>query len=239
MIYRNKALILAFGLVPFAILFAWPKSSEAALVIDVRDAVIGPGQTGFLDVYVSSTGTNIVGTANYMFQIGNIGSPASALELINPQTLSANGQPDYLFASDLDPLGLFIFSQTASEIEVGDFSASGNGVTVDSMSRLLFRFDLQHVLGPGQSADQAIGDQFSLTLLPGAGTFFLDESGVDIAIDPSSRLSGFVTVNATAVPEPGITGLMLMAGVVGGWRMRRKRLQQPGVGVDKEAVGVT
>lgn len=230
MIPRICSLILAIGCVPLVALFGGPKPAMAALVIDVRDAMIGPGGTGFLDVYVSSTGTNIVGTANYAFQIGNIGTPASALELVDPQSLSANSQSDYLFADDLDPLGLFVISQTTSAIEAGDYSASGNGVTVDAMSKLLFRFDLQHVLGPGQSAAQSNGEQFSFTLIPGAGTFFLDETGLDITIDPSSRLSGVVSVNATAVPEPSITGLLAIAGVVGGWRLRRKRLQlQPAV----------
>lgn len=204
---------------------AFPVSTASAgMIIEIRDTSIAAGQPGTLDVLISSNSGDALALANYAFQITNVGTPAGTLEFADPHPVTSNLDPSYVFATDLDPAGLFINSQTTADLEAGDFTNSGTGITLTASPKLLFRLDLLHVLGPGQTEALAVGEQFEISLVQGAGTFFLDELGNDLTLDlGASKLTGTVTVSdVTAVPEPSSI-IMTALGLSGFLSVTRKR----------------
>lgn len=214
-----------------AILFAvllHEKPASAALVISVQSTTIFAGGSGFVDVLISSTSSDSVDLVNYEFAITSVGSPSGTLQFIAPQVYSEHGFANYVFASDPSVDGIFENSLSNSVLEAGDFTENFSGVPLTTSTQLLLaRLELEHVLGPGQTAALAAGEQFLVTLQNSAGTFFEDENGDALTIDVASFDPGTITVvaGATAVPEPSSLLLLAASGIGLITRKRRQDLQ--------------
>jgi hypothetical protein len=213
---------LLFG--AFVIAFAAP--SEAAVIITVEDATIQPGGTANLNVYIRSN--NPLDALNeFGFEFRITGGPRR-LEFVDPQSDLQLFDPAYIFAGDsagedgllvpgVGDVGPDFINDTYIG---GDFTTSGDDTPPFPADKLLVVLELtaNTVLPPIN------GDTFTVELITDINTFFLGTNG-PLEIDPSSDLSGTVTVEASAavVPEPstlalfsGMAGLALV-------RYRRKR----------------
>lgn len=210
---------------------------RADVMVDVQDAMITAGGTGFVDVLISSSASSSspdnVDFASYDFLIETVGGPSSALEFVLPPDLSEDTDPNYLFLGDSFGIDYDNFNSTTARYIGSDGTASSTGVDLDSSSgdRLLVRLDLQHVLGPGQSAAMAAGEQFRITLQNSIDTYFDDSNFDPVAIDSDSFNSagvggGLITVSAStaAVPEPSSLVVLALGGVALAsrrrWRLR-------------------
>ena len=200
---------------------------EADLVVEVESTSINAGGVGFVNVFINDPVGGGVSLAQYHFKITNEGSPASTLEFTIPQDFSENLLSDYLFASDLDSSGLTDFGLTSDSFIGSDLSLSGVNVPLGPSRLLLARLDVRHVLGPGQTVDQATSDQFRISLQNDADTFFEDDSLNQLVLDPSSFTGGLITIqnSPAAIPEPSSL-ILVLAGlpVIAARRYRFRRL---------------
>jgi hypothetical protein len=84
------------------------------------------------------------------------------------------------------------------------------------------RLEIEHVTGTPLAA---VGEMFTVSLLPGPNTEFLDENSDSVNLFSSSSGTVLIT-SAAAVPEPASTSVLLVGSVAGLWWKRRK-LRQP------------
>jgi hypothetical protein len=230
--------LLAIGLILCGIVLPIDVAN-AAVVIQVEDTEIGAGQSGFVNVWISSSDeSDSLKLFNVVFGLTPLGSPSSTLEFIAPQTTLGNTDPNYVFVDDLEPTGLMLNWIQNDVVEGGDLTASGGEVELPATlsRRLLARLDVNHLLGAGQSANDAIGETFRISLLEefmlsNDDTFvtFFDDASGPLSLDFSNVTPGTITIVApsvTAVPEP--SSLILLASGGAGWlvRSRRKRSAQ-------------
>lgn len=220
------------------------------IIVQVQNASITSGGTGFVDVLISSTGTDNLYSAGYDFQIfglqGN-GSlifrpsfnPLSPLDPSN-QTNSeqaVNSPNAYVFLGDTDAANFYAI-QDPSETRMlgGDSTLSTNNISLTSTQLLLARLEIQHVTGTPLAA---IGDTFTIALvnndnvtpvdLTDDSTLFQDNGFNPLTFaagsDPSAFLNvGTVTITAAAVPEPGTFAVLTIAAASWcGHRFRRRK----------------
>ena len=201
-------------------------TTRADIIIDVQDAMITAGGSGWVDVFISSSdGSDTLDFANYDFAISVVGVPASTLQFSNPQDLTETGFFNYVFAGDADAITVVTLNNSQYAAYAGTLLFLGVDLTTSPSTALLARLEVESVLGPGQTAAQANGEQFEISLLSSANTLFQDENGNDLTIDGSSFTNtGLITIQATAaVPEPGSLALCAIGAAVMAYRMRRQR----------------
>ncbi len=199
-------------------------TARADMIVAIQNTMITAGGSGFVDVLISSTGTDTLDFASYDFQISLVGGPASTLQFSNPQNLTETGLANYVFAGDAGAINVITLTNSQFTADAGTLSFAGVGLT--AATSLLARLEVESVLGPGQTAAQANGEQFRISLLNSFDTLLKDENGNDLTIDGSSFTipnTGLITIQAAAVPEPSSLGLCAIGAAVMGWRMRRQR----------------
>ncbi len=204
-------------------LSAMASTARAAIIVDVLDATITAGGSGFVDVLISSTGTDTLDFASYDFQISLVGGPLSTLQFSNPQDLTEIGFGNYVFEGDAGAINVDTLNNSQFVADAGTISTNGVGLTL--ATRLLARLEVESVLGLGQTPAMANGEQFLISLLNSGDTLFIDHLGNPLTIDVSSFTNtGLITLQgAAAVPEPSSLGLCAIGAAVMGWRMRRQR----------------
>lgn len=193
-------------------------SSRADLIITIPDVVVSPGGSGFLDVIVSSNGTDSF--QNYFLDF-SVNGPAQAASPINfvesaippisaPQVFESN----YIFFDDsaeaVSPIGIdfasesSLFPGTNDLINVMDETDSfaDRTIALADGEFLLARLNFVAPLNatPGNVYD------VSLDFDPMDLTEFLDEFGDPVVFTPPS--SGSITISAAAVPEPSTFAVM-------------------------------
>lgn len=195
----------------------------ADIIVDVQDASIAADGTGFVDAFISTTGGDNVDFGSYVFGLTPVGSPGSSLEFTG---VSGHGELEYIFADDLSALGIDLIDLATAQLTASDGTESSSPPGTGT-NRLLARLLLNHDLGAGQTAADAIAnDSFRITLIDdsaGLGNTYFDDDALNpLAIDASSfdplAGGGLISFNAAtaAVPEPGtffVSGLILL-GVV-------------------------
>jgi hypothetical protein len=195
---------------------------HADLIIQVQDAQLAYGSEGFIDILISSTGTDhLFGfsavvkntTPDYVH-----GGLLFVSPIIDASTISASG--GYVFLGDssgYDVAATGGFPST--EVTVSDSTDVNPYVALGSTTRLLTRLKIWH---NGNSA--AVGDTFQISFLDAAGsTLFVDDSGIALSFDGSSDFTGTVTI---VTPEPSTVGLLLFGSLgFAALRFRRRRLQ--------------
>lgn len=192
--------------------------SCGGVIVEIPDTDLSPGGFGTIDVVIRAEGDQTIDLANYGFQISNVGAPTGSLEFVNPQPFTEFDDSDYLFSGDSSGLILTTTLLNPFLVTGSDLTLSGAGTSLLSgQERLLVRLAVQHTAGPGSLA----GDQFQIRLVSPPDTFFLDELGNDMSVNPLSFQNALITTVA-AVPEPSASLSLLSLTVFGLIRRRRK-----------------
>jgi hypothetical protein len=218
-----------------------PAAAFGDIIVDVQDASISAGGTGFIDVLISSTGTDNLYLTSYHFEI--TGSVANGELQFRPNAFQTNVQQSvvapvpYVFSGDTNSGNFFANRQdpTLTQIIGGDSTLSGTGISLTSTQALLARLQVEHITGTPLAA---VGDAFTVKLInddngtpvdfTDDSTYFLDDSLNNLAIDPLSYSgSGTITITSAAVPEPstfGVLGFASIAFIGKRWRRRSHRI---------------
>ncbi len=192
--------------------FAVP--AQAGLIVTIGSTSIPVGQTGSVDVLLSSDSSNDVLWA-FGLELEITTASGRLLEFVQTGGVPPDTQlsePNYVFAStgsaaiDSPPFGAVGPNTTYAGL---DISNDPLGVAGPFSDLLLVRLDLTTLTG---SAPQA-GDVFFISLVTAnGGTFFNDADLNDIAYTDNV---GEVTITRTnaVVPEPATVLMLLGAGV--------------------------
>ncbi len=214
-----------------------PAAAFGDIILDVQDASISAGGTGFIDVLISSDGTDNLFRTAYHFEITD--AVANGSLQFRPSVFQTNDQQSvvapvpYVFGADTDPGNFFATRQdpTVTQIIGGDNTLSGTGVSLTTTQTLLARLQVEHITGTPLAA---VGDTFTVKLInsdngmPGDftddSTQFLDDSSNNLTIDPLSYSgSGTITITSAAVPEPStLAVLAFVSATFIGRRWRRR-----------------
>ena len=197
--------------------------ARADFIVGIGSTTI-TGPTGSVDVTISSTqtGGDPLQVFNFQFFITPDTGTTSQLAFLSPQHDSEFSNPAYVFATDsfkitynaanpgapLSMGNLFSTNYTNDTFVGGDFTNSGNDVTVLPSGAILVTLDFTRAT----AIPPSVGDKFLVTM----GTdpnfnYFQDAAGDSI---PFSSNTGVITIGAAAVPEPSSLVLMLIS--VGG-----------------------
>ena len=229
--YRTVFLIFVFCSVSQAVL--------GDVLVEMGNASIAAGGTGFVDVWISSTtGTDSLSSAAYEFKITGSATNGS-LEFSSSQLDSEQAESDYVFFPDTDAANFFAVPDAVDPTGLlgGDSIASSGppAITLTSTKKLLARLELVHNSG---SPVNAIGDQFTISLIttnpllpsdPGYdpladSSLFLDDNFAALSIASASFSgSGTISITSAAVPEPGTFAALGLAAFAGGVRQLRRR----------------
>ena len=224
-------------------------TASAGVIIQVQNATITAGGTGFVDVLISSTGTDNLLLAQFDFRIsGNAANGALQFRSTADQSKSeqlVNSPFAYVFLGDTDSANWFANQQaTPTELLGGDFTVSTTGVTLDGTQKLLARLEIEHISG---SPLAAVGDSFTLSLWNADqgnadpiddSTLFLDDMFNPLMFDidstpntlgapPAFQNFGTITVTSIAsatVPEPQHSfAILAIVGIAFARRKYRRR----------------
>lgn len=223
---------MRFKLTFSLLIFFFCELAEGDVVITVQDAQINAGGSGTVDVYISGQTGDLLGRFGYELNITGATPQSGDLQFSVIQSGSAqneSGVPPYVFLGDTDP-GNFLATRGSGGTDpvslIGtDFLATLNDVSING-TFLLARLALDHV-GTLTGASH----NFTISLNPISLFTVFDQdwdagTNNNYATNQITAISGTVTVNAAAVPEP--TGLVLFA-ISGGvmlWHSRRQRRGQ-------------
>ena len=196
--------------------------AQAGVVISIVNTQFTPTQIGFVDVFIRSDANDTLSNFAFNFRIDPVGATSTQLQFSDPQSDLQLLESNYVFAAgslkrDGDP-SLLIAPESVGNVFTDIFpndSYVGTdsftllapaSVSLTSSNLLLARLELTP--GPGLLAP-VVGDQFTISLVDGPFTTFLDEN-----LNAISYSSNVGTVNITAVPEPSAFWLLLVAGLV-------------------------
>lgn len=188
------------------------------LIIEVQDAQIPYGGSGYVDVLISSNSSDPLSAFNARINITPGGSPNGDLQFdAVPFDASAVTSPfSYVFLGD--SAGYFVGGPLPYEANVSDATLSASDVTLGGTKRLLARLAVTHVGG----TSAAVGETFSI-VFDHSTSVFLD------SLSPPARSlagsgqdwTGTITI-VTPEPSTGVVLLCAGAGVVL-WRRRKRR----------------
>jgi hypothetical protein len=199
---------------------------HADLIIQVQDAQLAYGAEGFIDILISSTGTDNLTGFSAVIENSTADTVHGGIKFVSPvidaSTISASG--GYVFLGDssfYDVAATGGFPST--EVTVSDSTSVNPYVVVGSTTKLLTRLKISH---NGNSA--AVGDTFQISFLDAhVSTLFVDDLGNSLSFDGSSDFTGTVTI---VTPEPSTVGLLLFGSLgIAALRFRRRRLQSASV----------
>lgn len=191
------------------------------IIVNILDAQISAGETGFVNVMVESDSSENLDLFQYKFRISGVGANVGGLRFLSPQLSSEVSAPNYIHSGDSG--GFISVAQNGpqfDEVLGGDFTSSFAGTELSS-ERLFAQLDIEHILPTGTPSSAASSDQFSISLIDDGDTFFSDSAFNTLAF--SSTGDGQVEV-VVAVPEPGSGGLLLLSTAVL-MQIRRRRQQ--------------
>ena len=196
---------------------------QSDIIVDVQDASIAANGSGFVNVLISSNGTltDLIGSFGFEFEISaptvNGALRFSAVQS-NSETVATAPDYDYVFLGDSTNF-IAIRQDPDEQRLVGGDAASAN-VNIAGGPFLMARLEIEHFTGTPLAA---VGETFTISLVPGVNTDFLDENLASLTQGIHS--SGIVTITSAAVPEPGTWGVLLAGSAVGLWWKRRSKYQ--------------
>lgn len=188
------------------------------LIIQVHDAQIAYGGSGFVDVTVSGGAADDLSAFSAQMKITTAATLNGGVEFVSPffDPSAVTSPIPYVFLVDF--VGYNVTYVTAEEVNVGDATGSGNSVSLNG-TFLLMRLLVKHTGGFG-----AVGETFQIEFLDThGGTELLDGAAPSPFDRSSSDFAGTITI---VTPEPAFGGLLAL-GSIGGlvWRRRRARLK--------------
>jgi hypothetical protein len=197
--------------------------AHATLNVQILNTQITAGGSGFLDVMLTGDG-DLVESASLQLQITPVNAVSSSLQFLNPQLVSFEADSNYLFSGNsfnqqfsIDPR---VVSQTTLQNDTyatNDSTANLTNTSVTSVSKLLARVDLRHIVPQGTDPATVLNDLFQVNVVLG-GTSFLDANAATV----NFVAGGPGLVSITAVPEPNSAILLFIACVCSS-QLRRKR----------------
>lgn len=202
--------------------------ASAALQVDVLDANIQVGGSGFVDVMISGA-SDLVNGHQLELLITPQAGVLSVLQFASSQTFNYSSDGSYIYAGDsaneaagapfpkdvLNPVAGPSFLDT-------DTTNSGLDVSVGATPFLLARLNIEHIVPGATDPNLVVGNQFDIDVVVGGafGTTFSNSSAGSPTFTSSS---GTVTVtDAAAIPEPGVL-IMVGAGLSAVFYRRRKQ----------------
>ncbi len=218
------------------LLCAMSNRAQGDLILDVRDATLSAGGTGFVDVYLTGAPGDLLGRFGYQFNITGAIAQSGDLQFqatqskseqdVGPVATLAEPAP-YVFFGDTDPGNLNSARGSLGTdplvLEGGDSLLSLDYVSVDG-TFLLARLELQH---DGQFSLASHDFTVTLNLSSPVTEFDRDFDPLtdnNYTLGQLTALSGTVTVTASAVPEPSSVAVIGLAGI--GMIVRRRLRQQ-------------
>ena len=206
---------------------------EAGVVVTVLNAQFAHTGNGTLDVLIRSDANDTLSNFGFNLRIDPLGGTTSQLRFATAQSdlqlidanyifaagsLKRDGDPSLLIPPE--PVGSVFTDAFPNDSYIGTDSytlLAPPSITLSNTNLLLARLELTP--GPGLLAP-VVGDQFSISLVDGPFTSFLDENFTEI---PYTFTSGTVTI--TAVPEPGTLLTTLLLGLAFGSTHIGRRLR--------------
>lgn len=195
---------------------------HADLIIQVQDAQLAYGSEGFIDILISSNGTDNLLGFSAVIENSTADTVHGGVKFVSPvidaSTISASG--GYVFLGDSSGYNVAATGGfPATEVTVNDNAAVNPYVVLGSTTKLLTRLKISH---NGNSS--AVGETFQISFLNAhVSTSFVDEFGNSLSFDGSSDFTGTVTI---VTPEPSTVGLLLFGSVgFAGLRFRRRGRQ--------------
>ncbi|MFO0999028.1 MAG: PEP-CTERM sorting domain-containing protein [Planctomycetaceae bacterium] len=208
--------------------------AKADVIIDVQDASITTNGTGFVDVLISSTGTDLLTTTSFEFNIGGTPAANGFLEFQLESDDANYSPPGYVFGA---ATGNYFDSLLPADSMFGidNYQAGFTSVTLSGTTQTLVRLLLKHT-AIGDPND-SVGKMFTVSLNTGGATDFsfwddmgtpspLDDGPTSLNISPLSS-SGTITIASAAVPEPGtVAFLALLSTTYVARRFRRTKKKE-------------
>lgn len=231
-------------LLSIIILMAMTAPVTADIIVQVQNASIAAGGTGFVDVWISSTSSDDLYSSGFEFEITATGPNGISngslqfradIDQSNSEQVDA-GPPDYVFFGDTDPGNFSATRQDPDTTRIvgGDIKSTAINATIDTTQRLLARLEIEHLTGTPLAA---VNDTFSIMLKNSLFTEFQsvnnqgtigdlsDDTNTSLIIDAVSYANvGTITITSAAVPEPGTFALMGLVAAGGLYRRLRHKL---------------
>jgi len=203
---------LAFA---FILLGLTATRARAGLVIALSDVTLAPGNTGTMDITVTSNSSDTLSAFGLELQIVPVGTPASVLQFTTAQP-DPYGNANYVFYNEstnadlgipfwivpLSPPSPFVTlrggdSDDGSTLGYVTIPATAGGPNS-------FLAAVQFRAAPGAKP----GDEFQMSLVSDpAHTYFDDQNGAPLTY---TSAGGVVTIGST-VPEPSALTMMALA----------------------------
>lgn len=187
------------------------------LIIEVQDAQIPYGGSGYVDVLISSNSSDPLSAFNARINITRGASANGDLKFdAVPFDASTVTSPfSYVFLGDSDDY--VVGGPLPYEANVSDATLSASDVTVDGTKRLLARLAVTHVGG----TSAAVGETFSIVFDHSTSEFLDSLSPPARSLASSGDWTGTITI-VTPEPSTGVVLLCAGAGVVLWWRRKRR-----------------
>lgn len=206
----------------FCLAVLTPSSVNADLIFSLRPVQTTGASTAFVDLVVSSSGTDAFAAFGYGINIVPLGlAPNGGLFFDTPITDEASNA-DYVFAGNSGLITSFLDGSNQL-LQGGDISATTNDIMLNNLDgqRLVARIELGITLG------LTTGDAFRISL--NQNQFFRGEANDNSMSNTNDGFSAMGSVIFTAgnggaaVPEPSSIAALLL--FVGGVMYRRRKLQ--------------
>ena len=201
------------------LLLAFSTTCFGDLIIEVQDAQIAYGGSGYVDVLISSDGSDNLAAFSADLKITTADTANGGIRFGSPVIDASTVTSPFSYVFFGDSIGYTVNPTNGSfpdnEVNVSDATSSFTNVTVDSTKRLLTRLLVTHTGG----TFAAVGETFTVGFLSGD---FLDDSfltGPGLAA-AGQKYTGTITI---VTPEPTTGGVLLCGGVgVVLWRRLRR-----------------
>lgn len=189
------------------------------LIIEVQDAQIAYGGSGYVDVLISSDGSDNLAAFSANMKITTADTANGGIRFSSPVIDASTVTSPFSYVFFGDSSGYLVTPQNGlslpdKEVNVSDFTSSSNNVTVDTTRRLLTRLLVTHTGG----TFAAVGETFTVEFLSGD---FLDNSSSETGLaNAGNKYTGTITI---VTPEPTTGGVLFCCGVgVVLWRRLRR-----------------
>ncbi len=188
------------------------------LVIEVQDAQIPYGGSGYVDVLISSDSSDLLLAFSAKMNITPGASANGDLQFDAPGFDASTVTSPFSYVFLGDSAGYSVPVPLPYEANVSDITSSSSDVTVDGTKRLLARLAVTHVGG----TSAAVGETFSIVFDadPLISSFLSSSSSATLA-SRGQDWTGTITI-VTPEPSAGVVLLCAGAGVVL-WRRRKRR----------------
>lgn len=192
------------------------------LIIEVQDAQIAYGGSGYVDVLISSDGSDNLAAFSADMKITTVDTANGGIRFGSPVIDASTVTSPFSYVFLGDSFGYTVIAKNGSfpdnDVNVSDFTSSSNNVIVGSTKRLLTRLLVTHTNGTFAAVGETFTVEFLTPVLPGS---FTDSSLTNAVFAAAGqKYTGTITI---VTPEPTTGGVLFCCGVgVVLWRRLRR-----------------